>query len=132
MATTPTDRIFEVVQIVSELGARADIYEKRVDKLSDSHTNDNKILGDACTGFDKKLSHIMRDIEGLASQIKALEDNKAKQEKEQEDEKKERKRRLWAFGPNVTAALIAVVLGPVSAALLPLIIAWFKGTPPAP
>ena len=86
--------------------ALVDILTDRVERLSSSledlneeHKHTIQVLNDHRRELEKENVLLKREIEDLK-----------KWKDEQKKERDEKTRRIWAFGPNISAAIITVVL----------------------
>jgi hypothetical protein len=115
MAKTPTDRYIELLTVVTTVEERVNHWDRRLTDLNLDHKSGSQSLNDLCKDFALQLSHLKRDIEDL----KKWKDDLGK-------ESEERKRRWWAFGPNVTAAILTILLAPLTVLLWNYLSSLFK------
>ena len=95
----------------STLATKIAVLEHKVDELWKLH--------DSQRGTD-------REITTLTSTVDELKKGKDDQKKGQE----ERARRLWALTPNLTAAIITIILAPVSVVLWNILVSLFRTSHP--
>jgi hypothetical protein len=90
-------KIDDLRDAVTSLVERVSALDRALNALAAAHAETARMLSDVRRDYEKEIALLKRDIEDL--------------KKWKDDEKKaadERSRRLWAFGPNLVAAIISL------------------------
>jgi predicted RNase H-like nuclease (RuvC/YqgF family) len=89
------DKVDELQRSVATLTERLDNARKWLDRLDDSYEENAHHLADVRRENERVIALLQREVE----ELKKWKDDKKKQDDEWS-------RRLWAFGPNLLAAVI--------------------------
>jgi predicted nucleic acid-binding Zn-ribbon protein len=91
--------VAKINEIVAELNERVNGLVERINAANDAHAANTRALVDLHREYEREIALLKRDVDDL--------------KKWKDDHKKERdetSRRLWAFGPNLLAAIVNVLL----------------------
>ena len=112
-------KVPELKGVVDVLTERVNALTVEVGKLTAIQAKTAEILNDHHLEQVGETVLIQRDIEDIK-----------KWKSEFQKQKEERSRRAWAFGPNLTAAAIAVILAPISVYAWNYLFAYFSAPRP--
>ncbi len=102
------DRVAELEKTAAKLLARLDVADRTLDALSNDHKLSDRELADVRREHETEIALLKREIEELKSW---------KSDRKKQDE--EWSRRLWAFGPNLLAAVIGGLIAAAIAYFIP-------------
>jgi hypothetical protein len=100
---SPTERFIQLTAVISTIEERVSHCDRRLTDLYQDHKTGTQAVSEQCKEFELALSHIKRDIIELLDWKKELQ-----------EEWKETKKWRRSFGPNIIAALLTIVLAPLS------------------
>src|SRR6266702_2653747 len=99
---SPTERLNELDKQVATVLERLDNTVKGLDNGNTAHSELARAVADWRLAYEREITSLKRDIEDLK-----------KWKDDQKKDKDERTRRWWALTPNVTAAIITILLAPI-------------------
>jgi hypothetical protein len=138
---TNTQRIETLESQAANLSARLDVLDKLFEGIAEllkkcaaaaeGHGSKLMVIEERLVLVDLKttvatIASIKEDVVAMKKDIEGL----GKWKEELKKEKEERARRAWAFGPNVTAALITIVMAPLVLFLWNYLFALFRSPNP--
>lgn len=108
MAWTQGERqeVTKIVTLTATLEERLNHCDRRLIEVVEIHRGSSQLLHDSCKKYELALADLGRDIKELMQW-----------KREVEEDKKENKKWRRSFGPNVVAALLTIILAPVSVLL---------------
>jgi hypothetical protein len=130
-------RAEDVKSLVDTLAERVNIVIKLFDELKTAHKETAQTLTDHRLKYTEEIGRLIRAAEALdnlidrqqtaddtIAMLKSACDELSDWMSRKEGEQEERRRRWWAFGPNIVAAVIAFV-GSIVTLFLSTLIAYF-------
>jgi hypothetical protein len=116
------DRVLDLENLGAFLTSGLDFTSKSTEKIGAEHKTTISILHDCRVRYDRDIALLQREIDELKTRLAEQKDERSKEKEEQKKERDELARRRWAFGPNIAAAVISVVLGPLISALVAYVV----------
>jgi precorrin-6B methylase 1 len=113
---TLTDRVIDLEKAGAVVFERLGLSQERLNEVSAVQVDTARATSDLRREYERIIALLQRDIDDLK-----------KWKDEQKKEREERTRRAWAFGPNLTAALLTIVLAPLSVKLWNLLAVLLPG-----
>jgi hypothetical protein len=105
---TDGEKIDELEKLGERLTERIDTTRKELEAVYDAHSETARAVADMRREYDRQITLLTREVEELRSW-------KADTKKHSE----EWSRRLWAFGPNLLAAVVGGLIAAAVAYLVP-------------
>jgi uncharacterized coiled-coil DUF342 family protein len=100
----------KVAETTTTLVAQGQFTTKEIERCNDLHDKLSERVA-------SELKSISESLNGIALRLQKIEQDMNQLKSWKDDSKKERDesaRRFWAFGPNITAAIITIVLAPLT------------------
>jgi predicted nucleic acid-binding Zn-ribbon protein len=105
---TNSDKISDLEKAVATLQERIDTARREMATVKTIHAETARVLADLRREHEREMALLKREVEDLK-----------KWKDEQKKMGEERSRRLWAFGPNIIAALIGGLIAAAVAYFMP-------------